>query len=117
MFSLAHRSASQYAGVQVDAAVVLVLPGVESHSVPSCEKGCVVAPSVLDVESPQEGVFVSLAAGATTIMPMGDAPWGDRYGKLKDPFGHEWSVATHKEDVTVEQLDKRMREAMAAHCK
>lgn len=57
----------------------------------------------------------AVAAGATPIMPMGDAPWGDRYGKLKDPFGHEWSVATHKEDVTVEELERRMSAAMAGH--
>jgi hypothetical protein len=36
--------------------------------------------------------------------------WGDRYGKLKDPFGHEWSIATHKEDVTPEECGRRMAE-------
>jgi hypothetical protein len=39
--------------------------------------------------------------------------WGDRYGKLKDPFGHEWSIATHKEDLTPKQMAKRGQAAMA----
>lgn len=57
----------------------------------------------------------AVAAGAVALMPMGDAPWGDRYGKLKDPFGHEWSVATHKEDLTSEELHKRLS-AMMSGC-
>lgn len=46
-------------------------------------------------------------AGATPTMPPSDMFWGDRYGKLKDPFGHEWSVGTHKEDVSPEEMAKR----------
>ncbi len=46
-------------------------------------------------------------AGATATMPVMDAFWGDRYGKLKDPFGHEWSIATHTETVTPEQMKQR----------
>lgn len=46
-------------------------------------------------------------AGCTVSMPMMDAFWGDRYGKVLDPFGYEWSIATHKEDVSEEELAKR----------
>jgi uncharacterized glyoxalase superfamily protein PhnB len=49
----------------------------------------------------------AVSAGCTPIMPMMDAFWGDRYGKLKDPFGHQWGVATHKEDVTPQEMGKR----------
>jgi uncharacterized glyoxalase superfamily protein PhnB len=52
-------------------------------------------------------------AGATVAMPVGDMPWGDRYGKLVDPFGHSWSVATHKEDVSIEEVERRMAAGMA----
>ena len=45
--------------------------------------------------------------------PVTDMFWGDRYGRLKDPFGHSWSVATHKEDVSPAEMQKRMKEAMA----
>ena len=44
---------------------------------------------------------------------MMDAFWGDRYGKLKDPFGIEWGVATHKEDLSVEEIGKRAAEWFA----
>jgi uncharacterized glyoxalase superfamily protein PhnB len=55
----------------------------------------------------------AIAAGATVVMPVQDMFWGDRYGKLKDPFGHEWSIATHKEDLTPKQMAKRGQAAMA----
>ncbi len=55
----------------------------------------------------------AVAAGAEVTMPVTDMFWGDRYGKLKDPFGHSWSVATHKEDVPPQEMEKRMAEAFA----
>lgn len=48
-------------------------------------------------------------AGCEVKMPVSDMFWGDRYGKLRDPFGHEWSIATHKEDVTAEECAKRAK--------
>ena len=53
------------------------------------------------------------SAGAKVDMPLADMFWGDRYGKLTDPFGHSWSLATHKEDVAPEEMKKRAKEAMA----
>lgn len=52
------------------------------------------------------------AAGATVLMPVQDMFWGDRYGKLADPFGHRWDIATHKENVAPEELPKRAAAAM-----
>jgi len=46
-------------------------------------------------------------AGAEARMPVSDMFWGDRYGKVADPFGHEWGLATHKEDLTPSQQKKR----------
>ena len=46
--------------------------------------------------------------GATAIMPPQDMFWGDRFGKLTDPFGHEWALATHIEDVAPAEMKKRM---------
>jgi PhnB protein len=48
------------------------------------------------------------AAGAQPVMPLDDMPWGDRYGIVADPFGLTWAVATRKEDVSDEELAKRM---------
>ena len=55
----------------------------------------------------------AVSAGCQVEAPVSDMFWGDRYGRLKDPFGHAWSVATHKEDVAPEQMKQRMQEAMA----
>ena len=41
-------------------------------------------------------------------MPLADQFWGDRYAKLEDPFGHQWSVATHIRDVSPEELKQAM---------
>jgi PhnB protein len=36
----------------------------------------------------------------SVVMPLSDVFWGDRYGQIKDPFGHIWEIATHKKDMT-----------------
>ena len=53
-------------------------------------------------------------AGAKVVMPVQDQFWGDRYGRLADPFGHIWDIATHIEDVNSEEMHKRAA-AAAAH--
>jgi len=45
--------------------------------------------------------------GASVRMPMMDAFWGDRYGQVIDPFGHSWALATHKEDVSEKEMERR----------
>jgi PhnB protein len=54
----------------------------------------------------------AIAAGAKETFPLQDQFWGDRYGKLVDPFGHQWSVATHIEDVPPEEMKQRADKAM-----
>ena len=46
----------------------------------------------------------AVAAGATAKMPPADMFWGDRFAKLTDPFGHDWSLASHIEDVSHEEM-------------
>lgn len=53
------------------------------------------------------------SVGATVVMPATDQFWGDRMGKLKDPFGHEWTVSTHKENISAEEMDRRMKAEQA----
>ena len=48
----------------------------------------------------------AVTAGATVKMPIEDTFWRDRFGKVTDPFGHEWSIATRKRDLTPEELHK-----------
>jgi len=49
-------------------------------------------------------------AGATVLVPPEDMFWGDRFGTLVDPFGHQWHIATHQEDLTPEEMGKRADE-------
>src|SRR5262245_43683847 len=51
-------------------------------------------------------------AGATVVMPLADQFWGDRYGIVKDPFGHQWSIGSHMEDLTPAQMQERMGKPM-----
>ncbi len=53
----------------------------------------------------------AVEAGATATVPPTDMFWGDRFGMLKDPFGHNWSIATHQYDLTEEEMMKGMAEA------
>lgn len=48
-----------------------------------------------------------MAVGAEVLIPVEDEFYGDRSGRLADPFGHIWIIATHKEDVSPEEMQKR----------
>jgi len=50
-------------------------------------------------------------AGAKVVMPVADMFWGDRYGIVEDPFGHQWSIATHQRDMTPEEIQQAMQSA------
>jgi PhnB protein len=52
----------------------------------------------------------AVAAGARGDMPPADMFWGDRYARVTDPFGHAWSIATHKEDLSIEEMGRRGQE-------
>jgi uncharacterized glyoxalase superfamily protein PhnB len=56
----------------------------------------------------------AVGAGATVIMPLADMFWGDRYGKLRDPFGHEWSIAHHIRDVSPAEIAEAARKMFPA---
>ncbi|WP_072393751.1 VOC family protein [Hyphomicrobium sp. CS1GBMeth3] len=67
-------------------------------------------PVTIHLNVPDVDSFVERAvtAGATVVMPVDDAFWGDRYGQVEDPFGHRWSVATHVKDMTLEEIKAAM---------
>ena len=54
----------------------------------------------------------AVAAGAKVKRPLKDQFYGDRSGTIADPFGHEWTIATHKEDLPMEEIERRAAEAM-----
>lgn len=70
---------------------------------------------VTDVDA---AVTRAVAAGATVIMPVADQFWGDRYGVIADPFGHNWSIATPKRIMTAQEMQDAMASAMSGEmCK
>jgi len=67
----------------------------------------------IDLEDVDSAFDRAVKAGAIVEMPVSDMFWGDRYGKLRDPFGHKWSIATHTADLSTEEMKRGMEEAMA----
>jgi PhnB protein len=106
-----------HAEIKIGDSVVFVsdeFPGMSAAPSPTSTPSYSLFLYVADVDS----VFNrAVSAGARADMPMQDMFWGDRFGKLTDPFGHEWSVATHIEDVPPAEMGKRAQEAMAAMAK
>lgn len=59
----------------------------------------------------------AVKAGCKIIMPISDTFWGDRYGVVEDPSGHQWSLATHQHDYTPEQIAANAKAFMAEMAK
>ena len=63
----------------------------------------------LQVEDADAAFACAMRAGATVTMPLADMFWGDRYGRVVDPFGHHWSIATHLREVSREEMVAAMQ--------
>lgn len=55
----------------------------------------------------------AIGAGGVVEMPVANMFWGDRFGKLVDPFGHKWSIATHTRDMSMEEIEEAQEEFMS----
>jgi uncharacterized glyoxalase superfamily protein PhnB len=55
----------------------------------------------------------AVKAGCKVKMPLADQFWGDRYGQVEDPYGHIWSIGTHKQDLTEQQINEGAKAAFA----
>jgi len=80
---------------------------------PTSTKGDTSVTIHLYVEDADKVYASAVAAGATPTMPLIDQFWGDRYGKVKDPFGHTWAIATHIKNMTPEEMKVAQDEAMS----
>ncbi|MGA9393579.1 MAG: VOC family protein [Candidatus Sulfotelmatobacter sp.] len=65
------------------------------------------------VEDVDSAFDQAIGAGAVVEMPVTDMFWGDRFGKLVDPFGHKWSIATHNRDMSMEEIEEAQEEFMS----
>jgi len=93
--------------------IMLSDPFPQSSSKPPKELGGTSASVFMYVEDVDAAVKQAVDAGATITMEVADQFWGDRFGTITDPFGHVWSLATHVEDLTPEEIAKRGQAAMA----
>ena len=64
----------------------------------------------LYVENADAAFEQAVRAGANVTMPLDEMFWGDRYDKMEDPFGHQWSIGTHVRDVSEEEMQKAMEQ-------
>ena len=97
-----------------DSLVMLSDPTPEATTRPPREVGGTTTGVFLYVPDVDAVVKKAVDGGATVTMEVADQFWGDRFGSIKDPFGHIWSIATHVEDVPPEEIAQRAKEAMAA---
>jgi PhnB protein len=96
-----------------DSVLMLSDPFPQSSTKPPKELGGSSVSVFMYVEDVDAVVNQAVDAGATVLMEVADQFWGDRFGTVQDPFGHTWSIATHVEDVTPEQVAERAKAAMA----
>jgi PhnB protein len=96
-----------------DSKLMLSDPFPQSNVRPPSERGGTTASIFLYVDDVDAIFEQATKAGAAVTSPLEDMFWGDRFGTVTDPFGHVWSLATHKEDLTEEEIAERGKAAMA----
>jgi PhnB protein len=97
-----------------DSLVMLSDPFPQASTKPPNELGGTSVSVFIYVENVDAVVKQAVDAGAMVTMEVADQFWGDRFGSVKDPFGHLWSIATHVEDVPPKEMAERAKAAMAA---
>jgi PhnB protein len=96
-----------------DSKLMLSDPFPQSNVRPPSERGGPTASIFMYVNDADATFEQAQKAGATVVAELEDMFWGDRFGSLADPFGHVWSVATHVEDLSEEEIAERSKAAMA----
>ena len=109
-----------YATIRIGDSIVMLgdeMPGAENCLKSAETLGS--SPISLYVYAPDvDAMFKqAVAAGGTATMPVADMFWGDRAGNLRDPFGYSWMIATHKKDLTKEQIGKGAEDFFAQMAK
>jgi len=97
-----------------DSLIMLSDPFPQASTRPPHELGGTSASVFMYVEDVDAVVKKAVDAGASVTMAVEDQFWGDRFGTITDPFGHVWSIATHVEDLSPQEIEERGKAAMAA---
>jgi PhnB protein len=96
-----------------DSKLMLSDPFPHSDVRPPSERGGPTASIFMYVDDVDATFEQAQRAGATVVSELEDMFWGDRFGTVADPFGHVWAMATHKEDLSEEEIAERSKAAMA----
>jgi len=96
-----------HAGIRIGDSHAMLADETPEHAGPQTLGGAGVS-LLLYVEDADATFAKAVAAGATVRRPVADQFYGDRMGTLADPFGHVWSIATHREDVSLDEMQRRM---------
>lgn len=103
-----------HAELKIGDSIIMVsdeFPGAPCQS--PAELGGTTATLHLYVKDVDSAFKQAITAGGKEDMPVQDMFWGDRYGRLRDPFGHTWGILTHKEDLSPQEIEKRGQAAFA----
>ena len=96
-----------------DSVLMLSDPFPQASTKPPTELGGTTVSLMLYVEDTDATYRQAIDAGATSLMEPDDMFWGDRFSSVQDPFGHSWTIATHVEDVSPEEMQRRSEEWMS----
>ena len=96
-----------------DSKLMLSDPFPQSNVRPPSERGGPTASIFMYVDDVDATFEQAQRAGATVVSELEDMFWGDRFGTVADPFGQVWAMATHKEDLSEEEMAERSKAAMA----
>lgn len=102
-------SRTMHATLQIGNSIIMMgdeMPGAENCAKSAETLGNSPISLYLYVPNVDQAFKQAIAAGGKEIMPVSDMFWGDRCGTLKDPFGYQWMFATHKQDLTNDQIQK-----------
>jgi PhnB protein len=107
-----------HASISIDGAMVMMVDENPQYGMlgPKSLKGTPVTIH-LNVPDVDASIAKAEAAGAKVTMPATDMFWGDRYGAVEDPFGHKWSIATHKKSMTQDEIMEAARASMPDYAK
>ena len=97
-----------------DSVVMLSDPFPQSTTSPPKQLGGTTTGLMIYVDDADAVAQKAIDAGAELTQPLENMFWGDRFGQVKDPFGHVWQIATHIEDVPPEEMAERAKAAMAS---
>jgi PhnB protein len=104
------NNAVMHAELKIGDSIIFVSDPMGLHAPAKADAGatlpCYLHVYVKDVDA---AVNKAVELGARVDMPVDNMFWGDRYGKISDPYGQQWGVATHVEDVAPEEMDRRMK--------